>query len=129
MKFSNLENGYDCHLLMSQDSSLMQWYRAVRDIDISEFEIGDLCKAVRQKIYIYEIFPFCISALEMDVLVGDDYDGQLLSSLTSLNKDDWRKFPKEAKEIKKILLSCLEKKKFPNNIISDAREILYLLDN
>lgn len=77
-------------------SSLDEWFSGILDVSLDELEVGDIARAIRQDLFLAEILPKAEIILKQDPLAGEDYDGQLISSIASLNS-------KEAK----VVLPCL----------------------
>ena len=68
-------------------SSLDEWVSSILDIPIDEFEVGDIARAIRQDIFLAHVLPKAEIILRKDPLAGEDYEGQLISSIASLNYD------------------------------------------
>ena len=88
------------------DSPLQRWYNQVREKKISEFSIEDICKAVRQNIYIKYVMPEVVTRLEENVSAGELYDGELVSALANIPKKEWNQIPTERSEIHNILIKA-----------------------
>jgi len=65
-------------------SSLDEWFSGILDVPIDELEVGDVARAIRQDIFLEYILPKAEIILQKDPLAGEDYDGQLISSIASL---------------------------------------------
>lgn len=91
MKFRDLEKGTPIGWL-SEDkpSSLTEWYLSVRDIHLSRLGVGDVCRAIRQDLFVREILPVAIALLNDDVLAGERYDGELVAALSGLSQKYWQ---------------------------------------
>lgn len=124
MKFSQLETKDDLDLIDEQSSSLADWYRDVRDVDIGELELEDLCRAVRQRLFVAAVIPACVQHLQADIFAGDDYEGQLICSLTSLTTEDWKKAPKEANIIKELVIVGLSGALVNSDLVEDANQVI-----
>lgn len=70
-------------------SSLDEWYSSIRDTDIDSLSVGDICKAVRQRIFVDSVLPYALGIIKDDPLAGDSYDGELLAALSGLSPLDW----------------------------------------
>lgn len=70
-------------------SALELWHMSILDTPITELEIGDLCRAVRQDMYISELLPLVVSELDKDVLVGYWDDAELLRLTSELPGSVW----------------------------------------
>jgi len=73
----------------SSPSSLTDWYLSVREVPLEELSIGDLCRAIRQRLFITSLLPIASKSVSNDVMAGDLYDGELLVALSALHKDEW----------------------------------------
>ncbi|WP_213879601.1 contact-dependent growth inhibition system immunity protein [Pseudomonas sp. dw_358] len=71
-------------------SSLTQWYSTVRDVPLCALDVGDVCRALRQELYVLEVLPRAVSLLTDDALAGDRYDGELIAALATLQAKYWR---------------------------------------
>lgn len=70
-------------------SSLSEWYLSVRDTDFDNLEVGDVCRALRQDLFIADLLTIATRFLSEDVLAGDRYDGELISALADIKADYW----------------------------------------
>jgi hypothetical protein len=82
-------------------SSLTDWYISIRDTPLDTLSVEDLCRAVRQEIFV--VLPFAVALLEQDVLTGYKYDGELIAALAGLNEKYWRKESSVTYAIKHVL--------------------------
>ncbi|MCU6433687.1 hypothetical protein LPB67_07830 [Undibacterium sp. Jales W-56] len=124
MKFADLETTLDAELIDKQQSSFMSWYMSIREIPIEKMELDDICKALRQRLFVTHVLPVGIMYLKADVLAGDDYEGQLISALKILTHEDWSNCPIEAQRAIHIIQNALDNKSIPATIEHDARQIL-----
>ena len=69
---------------------LQEWFRAVYEKPLGEFSLHDVARACAQGLYVEYIVPLALDALGDDPLAGDLYDGDLMSSLSSVPADFWR---------------------------------------
>ena len=86
------------------DSPLQRWYNEIREKNISEFSISDLCKAVRQNVHIKYVMSEVVTQLEENILVGDMYDGELIAALKDIPEIEWGNIPAEKAKIIEILM-------------------------
>ena len=89
MRFRDLEQGPDFYGTSRQLSSLDEWYLSVRNTPLDCLSVGDVCRALRQDLYVREMLPIGIALLTDDVLEGDRYDGELLVALAGLRAVYW----------------------------------------
>lgn len=72
----------------SQLSSLEQWFEKVMDVPIKELALEDICRAVRQQLYVQQLLPEVLKLLTEDPLAGERYDGELIAALSILEEND-----------------------------------------
>ncbi|MFJ5334697.1 contact-dependent growth inhibition system immunity protein [Pectobacterium sp. CHL-2024] len=72
----------------SQQSSLELWFESVLDVPIDDLTVEDLCRAIRQKVCVEELMPRILVVLTEEPLAGEYYDGELIASLSTIEKDD-----------------------------------------
>lgn len=72
-------------------SSLTEWYLLVRDTPLDQLGVGDVCRAIRQDLFINELLPFAVILLHDDVLAGERYDGELLAALATVSAECWQR--------------------------------------
>jgi hypothetical protein len=82
---------------------LQEWYRRVREIPISELEVGDLAIALRQETWTEFVVPHAIDVLNEDILIGCIDDGELLRALCSLPSTFWEQNHIQTHRLQKIL--------------------------
>lgn len=106
----------------SNNSSLDEWFNSVLDIPFDKLDVGDIARAIRQDLFLADILPIAEVILRNDPLAGDDYDGQLISSIASLNSE----------EVKVVLpfilricslLNQLDKRDIDSQIVMDIEKI------
>ncbi|WP_333501116.1 contact-dependent growth inhibition system immunity protein [Kluyvera genomosp. 2] len=71
-----------------QKSSLEQWFERVIDIPIEELSVEDLCRAIRQGLFIDQLMPRVLQVLEEEPLGGEYYDGELIAALATVKVED-----------------------------------------
>lgn len=71
-------------------SSLTEWYLLVCDTPLDHLSTGDVCRAIRQNLFVNELLPFAVILLHDDVLAGERYDGELLAALASVRAECWQ---------------------------------------
>ena len=90
MKFSDLEQRLDKDFSPGDaPSPLTDWYVSVRETPIVQLSVGDICRALRQRVFLYSILPVAVSMLSEDALAGDRYDGELIYALTDVFNNGW----------------------------------------
>lgn len=83
VRFCDLESPVDAKFLQ-EDSSLTSWYKEIREVPIEELEIGDICRAIRQELFLPYVLPVAFRTAIDDVTAGELYDGELLAALAVL---------------------------------------------
>lgn len=85
MKFRDLEKGTPVNWFSEhKKSSLTEWYLSVRDIHLSRLCVGDFCRALRKNLFVIEVLPFALALMNDAVLIGERYDGELVSLIVRL---------------------------------------------
>jgi hypothetical protein len=69
--------------------SLDEWYASVRDTPLDVLSVGDLARAIRQKLFLETVVSVALARLLTDPCAGDLYDGELLVSLRNVPADLW----------------------------------------
>ncbi|KAF6658487.1 hypothetical protein HFD91_13675 [Enterobacteriaceae bacterium EKM102V] len=109
-------------------SSLDEWFSGVLDVSLDELEVGDVARAIRQELFLEEILPIAEVILRQDPLAGEDYDGQLISSIASLNSSEVKTVLPSLRSISSFL-NQLDKTIFDNMNITDIKKIDKLSNN
>ncbi|WP_023639579.1 contact-dependent growth inhibition system immunity protein [Dickeya zeae] len=86
-----------------QNSSLDMWFESVLDVPIDSLALKDLCRAIRQKVYVNQLIPRALSVLTEDPLAGEYYDGELVAALSTLDNDDLASSKEAFIKIKNII--------------------------
>lgn len=84
--------------------SLQLWYNQLIDKKISEINMPDVLRMLRQNIFIEIAIKKSIKYLMIDPFVGEQYQGELLITLSKLNMSYLYKYKKELKDILKKAL-------------------------
>lgn len=84
-------------------SPLESWFESVLDVPLEKLEVGDLCRAVRQKVCISQLMPLILDVMIEDPLAGDLYDGELIAALATLKEMELIFHKEEFIKIKEII--------------------------
>lgn len=103
-------------------SSLDDWFSGVLDISLDKLDVGDLARAIRQGLFLAEVLPRAEVILRQDPLAGEDYDGQLISSIASLDSNEARSVLPTLLRISSFL-NELNQSIFDNQIVKDIEKI------
>lgn len=103
-------------------SSLDEWFSSILDIPIDELDVGDVARAIRQGVFLAEVLPKAEVILRKDPLAGEDYDGQLISSIASLNYDEIKSALPSLQNIS-TFLNQLDKTDFDSQVVRDIEKI------
>jgi hypothetical protein len=87
-------------------SPLGEWYARVRDVPLAAFGVEDLCKSVRQCLYLEHVVPAALDLLEKEPLSGEMYDGELASAFHAIPDTFWRADKHIAARARSILQSA-----------------------
>lgn len=79
---------YKCNYIEDDGKSypLQKWYNRLIDKNISEINIEDVLKMIRQKEFIELAILKAIEFLKRDPLVGELYEGELLKKLYTIDE-------------------------------------------
>ena len=103
-------------------SSLDEWFSDILDVPLENLSVGDLARAIRQDLFLAEILPKAEIILKQDPLAGEDYDGQLISSIATLTSYEIKEILPSLRKISDFL-NQLDKTNFDNNIAMDIEKI------
>lgn len=127
MKFRDLEKGSSVDWQTEDKvSSLNEWYLSVRDIHLSELGVGDICRALRQDLFVSEVLPIAVTLLNDDVLIGERYDGELIAALSSLNSRYWKENREAGSEVGCAVVNAEELSKDPE-FLKDLSTLISVL--
>jgi hypothetical protein len=108
-------------------SSLTQWYLSVYDVPIEDFGAEDLCRAVRQELFIADLLPVAVFALEEDLFFGYMDDGELLKALSKLPVCYWEGDIFSAKKLLSILAEGKWRLTAERDVIESANALMGIL--
>lgn len=103
-------------------SSLDEWFSDILDVPLENLSVGDLARAIRQDLFLAEILPKAEIILKQDPLAGEDYDGQLISSIATLTTYEIKEILPSLRKIADFL-NQLDKTNFDNKIAMDIEKI------
>lgn len=101
--FRNLIRKFDVTKDHEQQSSLEQWFERVIDIPLNELSVEDLCRAIRQELYIDKLMPRVWEVMKDDPLAGEYYDGELIAALSTVNEKSLQDQKSTFIQIQKII--------------------------
>lgn len=122
MTLRTLLNQKNSKYKKQNQSYLDEWFDEIIDIPLSKLLVGDIARLIRQHVFIDEILPYSLTILSSDPLAGDTYDGQLISSLATLNKSDIEKCSFDFSEISEIL-NKIDKSSLSRELLNDIQKI------
>ena len=91
---------------VQEDYALDEWYNTLINKDITELDISDLCRMIKQGIFIELAIDKAIGFLKLNPLEGDVYDGQLLEVLFSVDREE---ITEQKEPLKEVLIDVKEK--------------------
>lgn len=103
-------------------SSLDEWFSSIVDAPLDELDVGDIARAIRQDLFLVHVLPRAESILRGDPLAGDDYDGQLISSIASLSHKEAKGVLSSLKRISHIL-NQVDKTTLDEQLLLDIKKI------
>ena len=86
---------------------LQEWFRAVYEKPLREFSLHDVARACAQGLHAEYIVPLALDALRDDPHAGDLYDGDLISSLSSMPAEFWGTYELLRDNLLAIVKQCL----------------------
>lgn len=107
---------------INNHSSLDEWFSEVLDISLDKLDVGDVARAIRQDLFLAEVLPRAEVILRQEPLAGADYDGQLISSIASLDNNEARSVLPTLLRISSFL-NELDQSDFYNQIVKDIEKI------
>lgn len=122
LTFRQLEAGENWCEQGIRRSALEEWYCHIRDTPIEEVEIGDLCRACRQRLHLTYVVPIAVKHLRMDPLAGEMFDGELLAAMRSIPTSFWRVNCELSQKLASVLESVKEVTE-DKEILADAVEV------
>lgn len=116
-----LKDIYKCESIKTEGEiyPLQKWYNGLIEKTISEIEIADVLRMIRQKQFMDIAIFKAVYYLEKNPFSGELYEGELLEKLSTVNKNDIIKYKNE---IITILLDSLEKNKKYEWLEEEERE-------
>jgi hypothetical protein len=115
----------------SNKNPLPQWYNRIRNKKLEDLTVSDLSRGLRQDIFLDYIGWEILHRLNKDILLGYFRDGELLSSLGSLQKH-WEEDQALKQEVKSLILKVFKKKMLVKAVKSKKITIdnyQYILDS
>ena len=85
---------------------LQEWFNQLIDKKLTELEVSDITRMIRQKEFMDSAILKAIDYLKEDPFIGEMYDGELLEHLSSINVDSLTNY---IEEIKSILSNATKK--------------------
>ncbi|WP_347114327.1 contact-dependent growth inhibition system immunity protein [Leclercia sp. S52] len=71
-----------------QQSPLELWFESIIDVPIEQLPVEDLCRAIRQELFIDQLMPRVLEVLTEEPLAGEYYDGELIAALSTIKGND-----------------------------------------
>lgn len=71
-----------------QQSPLELWFERIIDVPIEQLPVEDLCRAIRQELFIDQLMPRVLEVLTEEPLAGEYYDGELIAALSTIKGND-----------------------------------------
>ncbi|AOR65485.1 contact-dependent growth inhibition system immunity protein [Pectobacterium wasabiae] len=103
-------------------SSLDEWFSGILDAPLDELDVSDVARAIRQDLFLADVLPKAEIILKKNPLAGYDYDGQLISSIVSLNSDKIKVALPCFRRVSS-LLSQLDKNNLDAKLVMDIEKI------
>lgn len=115
----------------SNKNPLPQWYNRIRNKKLADLTVSDLSRGLRQDIFLDYIGWEILHRLDQDILLGYFRDGELLTSIGSLQRY-WEEDQALKQEVKNLIFKVFQKKLLlkavrSNKITTDDYQ--YILDS
>lgn len=115
----------------SNKNPLPQWYNRIRNKKLVDLTVSDLSRGLRQDIFLDYIGWEILHRLDQDILLGYFRDGELLTSIGSLQRH-WEEDQALKQEVKNLIFKVFQKKLLlkavrSNKITTDDYQ--YILDS
>lgn len=116
-----LKDIYKCESIKAEGEiyPLQKWYNNLIEKRISEIEIADVLRMIRQKQFIDIAIFKAVYYLGKNPFSGELYEGELLEKLSTINKDQLMEYKNE---IITILSNALEENKKYEWLEEEERE-------
>lgn len=88
-------------------SALEKWYARVADVPIDQLGIDDLCRAVRQRIFLEHVVPLALAHVKADPSSGALFDGELAQALARIPRSFWESNPHVLLSVRPVLADAL----------------------
>ena len=124
----DFENTSEAHV--EPCSTLGEWYAAIRTLQIDSLTDGDIARCIRQKVALNPILQNALRRLSDNPLAGDQYDGELMASLSQVSPLEWTSAGitlSDALTLWEMLMGRLPELDVESGIMSDARQVEALL--
>ncbi len=105
-----------------ENPPLQRGYESVLDVPIDALTVDDICRAIRQKICIDQLMPRALALMKEDPLVGENYGGELIAALATINGEELSEHKDIFIEIMHIL-NNLDTSKMSNNVKIDILKL------
>jgi len=100
-----------------QQSPLELWFERIIDVPIEELPVEDLCRAIRQELFIDQLMPRVLAVLTEEPLAGEYYDGELIAALSTIKGNDLKDQKGTFAQIKQLINQIS-----PSDINDDLRK-------
>jgi len=92
----------------NKGSYLDAWLAECSLKQVHELTIDDLCRMVRQELTNSQIENRIINELENDIMLGNQYDGEMIYSLAERDSEFWLTRNEFARKLKPILMDKMK---------------------
>lgn len=95
--------GINYNEIENQESPLQLWYNKIRNKKILDLSICDICRSIRQKIFLEYIILEAIERLFDDPTIGAFYDFEMLKALSEIDREFWANNSQITNKIKELI--------------------------
>lgn len=83
---------------------LQKWYNHLIDKKVSEIEVSDVLRMIRQNVFIDIAIQKAVNFLKENPFAGEMYEGELLEKMSKLERSALKQYIQELKEVLGVAL-------------------------
>ena len=121
MEDKKIKDIYGCNYIVSDEKlyPLQEWYNKLIDKSISEIEVSDVLRMIRQKEFVDLAVSKAVDFLQDNVFIGEMYEGELLEKVSGIELTSLSFY---SDKLKDILSDALEKSREHEWLCDEERE-------
>ena len=83
---------------------LQKWYNQLINKKVSEIEVSDVLRMIRQNEFIDIAIPKAVRFLKENPFAGEMYEGELLEKMSKLERSAFKQYTQEIREVLRVAL-------------------------